>query len=215
MKKIKKVYLKRKIALFLIIFDLIVVYLYFSSSKLILAFGGETFKSEVSNCSYYAVEKCLAMNFDFNEITNLKTNESGDIILVSTDTLLVNFIAKKLALDCYDFMNDTISDGFKIPIGAFSGLKFLAGFGKKVDVKLATTLSVGCKIIRNFEDAGINQTRQILSSVICTEIIVIAPLVKERYYDEIEVVLCDNIIVGKIPDTYLSASLLGQGSATK
>ena len=214
MKKIKKVYFKRKIALFLIIFDIIAGYLYFSSTNLILTFGGETFKSEVSNCSYYAVEKCLEMNFDFNEITNLKTNETGDIIFVSTDTLLVNFVAKKLALDCYDFINSTITNGFEIPVGAFTGLKFLAGFGKKVDVKLATSLSVGCKIITNFEQAGINQTRQVLSSLICTEIIVMAPFVNERYYDEIEVVLCDNIIVGKIPDTYLNATLIGECSAS-
>ena len=215
MKRVKKVFFKRKIALILIILDLVVTYLYFSSSKLIIKFGGETFKSEVSNCSYYAVEKCLEMNFDFNEITNLKTNESGDIIFVSTDTLLVNFVAKKLALDCYNFMNSTISDGFEIPIGSFTGLKFLAGFGKKVSVKLATSLSVGCKIIRNFESAGINQTRQILSLVICTEIIIMAPFVKDRYYDEIEVVLCDNIIVGKIPQSYLSATILGESSAVK
>lgn len=213
MKVVKKKRFKQKLALFLIVFDIIITYLYFSATKLILYFGGETFKSEVSNCSYYAVEKCLEMNFDFNEITNLSTNENGDIILLSTDTLLVNFVAKKLSLDCYDFMNATVSDGFEVPIGAFTGIKFLSGFGKKVTIKLSTTLSVSCKIIRKFEQAGINQTRQILSSVICTEIIMFAPFFKEKYYDEIEVVLCDNIIVGKIPNTYLDATIVGQGSS--
>ena len=212
MKVIKKNFFKLKIGLILVVFDLIISYLYFSSTKLILKYGGETFKSEVSNCSYYAVEKCLEMKIDFTDITKFSINDSGDIVLVSTDTLLVNLIAKKLALDCYDFMNETIEDGFLVPIGSFTGIKFLSGFGQKIPINLSTTLSVGCKILREFEQAGINQTRQVISSIISTEIIVFAPFVKDRYYDEIEVVLSDNVIVGKIPDTYLNSSLLGKSS---
>lgn len=210
MKKNSLKSLKNKLIAIFLLCVIVFLRLYFSSTKIILQMGGEAFKSQISNCSYNAVEKCIENKDLFNSLSTVKVNQSGDIVMVESNSLLVNLLAKNLALYCYDFITQSVSEGVLIPRGAFTGIKFLAGFGKKVRVKLASTLSVECKILREFSTAGINQTRQVLSAVIYTEITVFAPFFKEKYDGEIEVVLLDNLIVGKVPSTYLDLSVIGK-----
>ncbi len=212
MKKIRK--RKCKIIFIAILIELILNYVYFASTKLILDAGGEIFKANISNCSYYAIEKCIEEDFDFDKICQIEKDADGNVTFIKSDTLLLNYVVKKLSLDCYDFMDEYVQKGFDIPLGAFSGIKLLAGFGPLINVKLATALSVECKIVRNFTSAGINQTRQTFSAIIYTEITVFAPFYKEHYDGNIEIVLFDNLIVDKVPETYLNASVIASGSTS-
>ena len=211
MYKVKK--FKRKVILIFVIFDLTLAYLYFTATPLILSAGGEIFKSNISNCSYYAIEKCINEDFEFDKICTIERDSNGKVVFIKSDTLLVNYLVKKLSLECYDYMNEYISNGFEIPIGAFSGVSLLAGYGKKVNVKLTTALSVECKLVRTFNSAGINQTRQTFSAIILTEITVFAPFYRKYYDGKIEVILFDNLIVGTVPETYLNADVIAVGSA--
>ena len=209
MKKCKKS--KRKAVFIAIILVVMLSFIYFSSTKLVLKAGGEIFKSNISNCSYYAIEKCIEDKVQINDVYKIQKDNNGKIVFIETDALLLNYIVKNLALDCYDYMNEYVEGGFDIPLGAFSGIKLLAGYGPKVNVKLTTALSVECKIVRTFSSAGINQTRQTLSVIIFTEITVFAPFYREYYDGNIEIVLFDNLIVGEVPSTYLDAQVLASG----
>ena len=199
---------KLKILLVFILIDLIVAYLYTSSTSLVLDAGGKSFESNISNCSYYAIEECIKNNFQFNNICKIEKDSSGNIVFINTDTLLVNYIVKELALDCYDYMNSVVQNGVDVPVGVFTGIRLLSGTGPKINVKLTTTLSVECKLVRTFTSAGINQTRQTLSALIYTEIYLFAPFYKEHYLGNIEIPLFDNFIIGKVPNTYLDTSVL-------
>jgi len=206
---------KRKLLLIAICFDVVLSLIYFSTVKLVLKAGGEIFKSNISNCSYYAIEKCISDKVQINDLYKIQKDNNGKIVFIETDALLLNYIVKNLALDCYDYMNEYVSGGFEIPLGAFSGVKLLAGYGPKVNVKLTTALSVECKIVRTFTSAGINQTRQTLSAVIFTEITVFAPFYREYYDGNIEIVLFDNLIVGEVPSTYLDVQVLASGKVSE
>lgn len=213
MRKVSKNKPKRVIIVVLTLF--LVVRLYFSSTSLILDAGGETFKANISNCSYYAVEKCIQEKFDFSKACQIQKDDSGNVVFIQSDALLLNYFASKLSLFCYDYMKDALSKGFFVPIGSFTGIKAISGMGEKVCVKLNTALSVDCKIVRSFVSAGINQTRQTFSLVINTEIKVFAPFYKKGYEGKVEVVLFDNLIIGKVPQTYLDSVVVASGSVKK
>ena len=207
--KCKKI--KRKVLLMLIVIDIVFSYLYLSATKLVLKAGGEIFKSNISNCSYYAIERCIDDKTKIAEVYNLQKDINGKIVFVETNALLLNYIVKNLALDCYEYMQEYINGGFNIPLGAFTGVKLLAGYGPLVNISLATALSVECKIVRTFSSAGINQTRQTLSAIIFTEITVFAPFYKECYDGSIEIVLFDNLIVGEVPNSYMDIQVVASG----
>lgn len=204
----KRCSIKFKVVGIALILDVVLGYLYFSATKLILTAGGEIFQSQISNCSYYAIEDCLNENIDFASICKIEKTNDGSISFIQTNTQIANYIVKKISLDCFDYMDAEIKKGFKIPFGVFTGVKILAGFGPEVNIKLATALSVECKIERTFASVGINQTRQTLSAIIVTDITVFAPLYNKKYNGKIEMILFDNVIVGKVPSVFLNTKTL-------
>ncbi len=211
--KIRKRKFKRKFLRLIALLFALIVYVYFCAVNLIFDYAGKDFQYYVSNCSYYAIKKCLEDGVAFSDLYSIRKNEAGEILSIETDAFLINYISQKLALDCYDYLSEYTEKGVGVPLGAFSGIRLIAGYGKKINVKLTHTLSVECKILRKFTTAGINQTRQILSAVIHSDITVYS-LFKSKYYDgDIEVVLCDNIIIGKVPELYLAGGVLSGFSA--
>lgn len=211
--KIKKRKLKRRFLRLIALLFAFGVYVYFCAVNLIFDYAGKDFQYYVSNCSYYAIKKCLEGGVDFSSLYSIRKNDAGEIVSIETDAFLINYISQKLALDCYDYLSEYAAKGADVPLGSFTGIRLIAGYGKKVNIKLTHTLSVECKILRKFTTAGINQARQILSAIIHSDITVYS-LFKNKYYDgDIEVVLCDNIIIGKVPELYLAGGVLSNFSA--
>lgn len=204
MKKVKG----KKIKVFAIFLLIIICYVYFSATNLILQLGESDFKSMISNCSYYALGDIIKEDFKFDEICTFTKNQNGDVILVNTNMLLVNYLNKKLSLNCSNYIKNYVSKGVTVPIGVFTGIRLFSGFGKRVNLKLVTTISVDCDVKRQFISCGVNQTRQILSVMLHTKIDVITFFKTKSVCEDIEIAVFDNLIVGKVPDTYLSADLL-------
>ena len=203
--------MKRKIALTLIIADVFITYVYCCATNLVLEYAATDFQYYVSNCSYYALNECLSEKFDFSSVCEVQKNNDGEITFIKTDALLLNYASQKLALSCYSYLSDYAQKGVFVPIGTFSGIRLFSGLGKKVNVKLTHTLSVECRISRSFSQAGINQTRQVLSAIIHADITVYT-LFKNKYYGgDIEIPLYDNLIVGKVPSVYLGEAIVAGG----
>lgn len=209
----RKQKIKRRLIAALIALNVFFVYVYFSAVNLIFYYGGKDYQYYISNCSYYAVRDCIKQNFDFSRVCEVDKNSAGDVVFIKTDALYVNYISQKLALDCYGYLSDYIKNGVNVPLGTFSGIRLIAGFGKPVNIKLTATLSVECRIYRKFEAAGINQTRQVLSAIIHSDITAFALFKSEYYGGDIEVTLYDNLIVGKVPEVYLGGGLLSSSVA--
>ncbi len=210
--KKKKSKFKRKLVAFFIAFDIFFAYVYVCAMNLIFEYAAKDFQYYVSNCSYYAVKDCLSEDIDFSSLCSVQKNDSGEIVFIKTDTFLLNYLSQKLALNCYEYLSKYTATGVNVPLGSFCGIRLLAGYGKKINVKLTCALSVECRILREFVSAGINQTRQVLSLVIHSEISIFS-LFKSKYCDgDIEVVLCDSVIIGKVPEIYLQNEELARSS---
>ena len=164
-----------------------------------------------ANGGWWCNEDAHRNEIEFSKVYNIQKDNSGKIVFIETNALLLNYIVKNLALDCYEYMQDCIDGGFNVPLGAFTGIKLLAGYGPLLNVNLTTALSVECKIQRSFCSAGINQTRQTLSAIIFSEITVFAPFYSEYYNGSIEIVLFDNLIVGEVPESYMDVQVIASG----
>lgn len=212
-KKLRRKRFKRKLVAFFIALDVFLGYVYCCATNLILDYASTDFQYYISNCSYYALNDCLNENFDFSSVCEVEKNSAGEIIIIKTNAFLLNYISQKLALSCYDYLSEYTQKGVFVPLGTFSGIRLISGFGKKVNVKITNTLSVECRISRSFTQAGINQTRQTLSATIHADITAYT-LFKSKYYiGDIEIPLYDNVIVGKVPEVYLGEGLIASGKA--
>ena len=99
----------------------------------------------------------------------------------------------------------------KIPIGTLSGSPLLAGKGFKVTIRVLPLGSVKCQFVSEFETAGINQTRHKIYLDVVATISIVLPTSQSIVKTNTPVLVSESIIVGKVPDTYLTAgSIFGQ-----
>ena len=102
-------------------------------------------------------------------------------------------------------------DGIQVPLGAFTGVEAWAGFGPKITLKIIPISNVECRFVSEFEGAGINQTKHSIYLEIVADISIIMPSGTSNFASLTEVLICESVLVGKVPDTYLQADIFGNG----
>lgn len=207
MKKIKRKNKGIK-ALFFALFLLIFFTLYSFSNKMLIEIGVSTYSGMLSSASYYALSKALEPNFNFGNYFQIEKNNNGDVTMILTNSYEFNLLSNKIVDGVTEYFNDKLSEGVDVPIGVFTGIGLISGFGKKVKMPLITVSSIRCDILSTFSEAGINQTKHSLIINIIPEVFVVTRFLTKDLKDQISVLVYENIIVGKIPNTYLEGSII-------
>ena len=104
-------------------------------------------------------------------------------------------------------MLDRISKGIPIPILTFLGFNILSGYGKEINLKTLSITSVTSEFKSNFLSVGINQTLHSIYLNIRTKAVLQMPFNKREEICENSILICENVIIGKVPDIYLGGKL--------
>lgn len=163
----------------------------------------------VNDAIYYTLNDALR----YEDLITIDRDEAGNVMSITTDSLKINRIARDTAYLSQENLNKMSAEGIMVPIGALTGIEALAGFGQKINIKIIPISNVECRFVSKFLEAGINQTLHSLYLEIVSDISIIMPSKSTNLASTIEVLICESVITGKIPDTYLQASLAGSGNA--
>ena len=146
MKKTKK---KKSFKFICFIISVVVTscFLYVSSNKILINLALKSFDSLISSASYYSIDKILNKGYDYKSLVCVSTDSNGDISMVTVDSFMVTKIAHDAATETYNYLCEYSNKGVDVPIGAFTGIKLISGFGKTVRMKLIAVSSVKCDII--------------------------------------------------------------------
>ncbi len=156
-----------------------------------------------------AVLEVVTANTTYDQLIVVEKNNNNDIVLVSANTAYINMLALDTATTVQTELSQLIGVGVSIPIGTLSGIPFLTGMGSSVSISVTPISAVTCSFVSNFTSAGINQTlHQIYLQVYC-DIDIVIPTLTRTISSTTDVLVCETIIVGDIPDTYLEASVIG------
>lgn len=195
------------------IFVVIFLSVYFSSDRIVVGYAEKNFDSLISSASYHAIDFLVSEKYKYGDLVEVKTDNTGNVCMVITDSLEVNRLAATAANNAYDFLSQEIKKGVEVPIGAFTGIRLLGGFGKKINMKLISVASVKCEFISDFAEAGINQTRHSLYININCVVNIVTKTKKVTAQDKITVLIFDNLIVGKVPQVMINPVTIGKGEA--
>lgn len=206
MKKCKK-RKKRVFLLFLALFFLVFITLYSISNKMLVKIGEASYQGVLSTASYYAINKTLSDKYNYSELFKVHKDSNGKITMITSDSYKFNVLTVSLAESVGEYMNNYVSAGVDVPIGVFTGIRLLQGFGKSVKMKLIVIHSVKCDVVSKFESAGINQTRHTLYLVVTPDASVVTRVSTKKIVDKITVMLYDNVIIGEVPEVYLASSI--------
>ncbi len=195
-----------KVFIFLLSIGILSTSLYFSSNRILSELGEKSYGSLISNASYQAIEEVIKSGYDYKDLISVEKNSSGDVIMIITDSVAVNGLSADIASKTYDIIDKKTNEGVGVPLGAFSGIRLLSGFGERINMKLLSVTSVKCEITSEFQSAGINQTRHAMYVNIVSEISIITKISTKVTHEKISVLVYDNLIVGKVPAALITSS---------
>ena len=97
-------------------------------------------------------------------------------------------------------------NGVSVPLGAFTGLPFLAGVGPQISIKMLPIGVMSLAFDNLFTSVGINQTNHSIYVKLSASVSLVLPAYKASVDSETNVLISQCVIVGKVPNTYLGKS---------
>ncbi|MEG1509235.1 MAG: sporulation protein YunB [Clostridia bacterium] len=177
---------------------------YFKANVLpvVLVMSEATVKALTVNALNNAASMVIDEAIDYKSMVNIEKDTSGSIILVQANTIKINRITRDLALVAQKNVERIGEQTISVPLGAFTGSVIISGFGPEVKLRLLPMGAVTCDFVSFFEEVGINQTRHCIYVNMNAVVNVILPINSVPVTCTATILMCENIIVGKVPDAY-------------
>lgn len=200
---------KRLFSVFLVLTIIIssVLYYRFIIVRNIFEICSSSIYSSSNDAVNTSVLKVFNSQLEYGDFINVDKNQSGEIVLISANAHAINLVNKQIVEETKVKLTKTISDGIQIPFMAFSGIKILSGYGKKINFKAISIESVNSEFQSEFVSVGINQTLHSIYALVTCEV-KIHPVLKEQIEKvETKVLISESILIGKVPSVYFSGNL--------
>lgn len=206
--------IKTKVKKRLLIFVLIVVFiitailLYFNKvvNPIILSITESKIASLSTKAVNSAVSEVLVENNLYEDLVTICTNDAGDVVMIQANSVLINKLSRDLARASQTKLDTIGAQGVSIPMGSFTGMPIFIGRGPEVRLKIMPIGAIQCSFLSEFVQAGINQTNHKIYVNLTATINVVLPVANKQIVSNTQLLICENIIVGKIPEVYLSSS---------
>ena len=140
----------------------------------------------------------------YDQLISFEKDNDGKITAVHSNMAAFNRLQAQI-LDIILAKIDQVSAReLSIPIGTLTGSALLAGRGPRIRVRMESVGSSTARFNNQFESAGINQTKHQINLEVIVDIDILVPWGTESTQVITEVLIADTIVVGRVPDTYLS-----------
>lgn len=138
----------------------------------------------------------------YQSFVSLQQNLNGETTALTTDTVLINRLQGELLEKILQTLQQYREVKLELPLGSLSGAQFLAGRGPQVTLRLRPVGLVKTKIINQFDEAGINQTRHRIQLQVTVDMLSLLPGYRISSQAQSNIILAETIIVGLVPDAY-------------
>ncbi len=205
--------IKVRIAILAAILILIVVAVLFhlNATRVLKAIAEASMRSITTEAVNDAIYYTLSDEVRYEQLVTVERGEEGEILAITSDPLQINRIARDAAYMSQQNLQTMSESGVDVPLGAFFGVEAWAGFGPRIHMKIIPISNVSCRFVSRFEGTGINQTKHSIYLEIVADISIIMPSGSSNFASLTEVLICESVLVGKVPDTYLQADIFGDG----
>ena len=207
--------IKRK-KLFLVLFVLVVLavlillYLQFLVNPVIYRTTKSKVKMLANKSMNIAVTTAMNQGISYGDLIKIETND-GKTTLLQANSIRINALAKLITRTVQENLRDLLDDSVQIHIGSFTGLPVLSNVGPTVPIGLENSYGdISCKFSSDFVSSGINQTQHKIYLHILTRVNIIFATQTIKVDSSTDVLLCESIIIGEIPSTYLRSDSLDE-----
>lgn len=150
---------------------------------------------------------------DYGNIVELVKDESGNISVIKSDVVVINEIASDIAVAIQEKLSQLQTEDIFIPMGSFSGSKFLSGAGPNIKLKVIPSGNIKTDIKTEFASTGINQTVHRIYLELQCEVKILLPYNSIDATIKNQVLLVETVIIGEIPSSYYNLEGISKNNA--
>lgn len=149
----------------------------------------------------------------YDELFTIEKDNDGNITMIKSNVIQINEIISDVAVKIQNSINERGKENIKITIGSFTGSKLLSGRGPGIPIKISSIGNVETDLRSEFSAQGINQTLHRVYLQVDCEVSILTPYntISEKVSNQ--VLLIENVIVGKIPNTYYNLDGMDSNNA--
>ncbi|MBQ7453233.1 MAG: sporulation protein YunB [Clostridia bacterium] len=203
---------RRKVAKILAIFFVaciaIFLYMNYLVTPLIVRTAEAQVKVYANRAMNVAITEAMNQNITYDDLIHIVSDASGKISMIQANTIQINSLSKLIGRTTMKSLNENINSPILIPVGAFSGIPALSGLGPKISFNLQPYGDIGCTFESQFSQAGINQTHHKIYLNVNCNINLVLPFKSVVVSSKSDVLICESVIIGEIPETYLRSNTL-------
>lgn len=209
-KKHRKKSIKRCFSFFIVIIAILTVFGYYKTfvTKSIYEVCNKRASALCADSVNKSVLHSLKDETSYDELISIEKDKNGDIVLMSANAYKLNVISRETAVKTQEFLSKKLDEGIEMPYLIFTGIDALSGYGRNFNFKTLHVSSVTCEFKSNFISVGINQTLHSIYLSVISKVIVDLPFAKEETECVTDILICESVLVGKVPEVYLNGKLL-------
>lgn len=151
----------------------------------------------------------LMASFDdeYSSYVHIERNSSGEITLITADMIKINKLMAQYSTIVQSHVSEIEEDDIAVPMLAFTGWPLVSTLGADIKLDIVAVGDAPCSYRSEFKEVGINQTLHSIYIDVSAKVEIILPI------DNIEVecpssaLVCESVIVGRVPQFYLQNKL--------
>ncbi len=165
----------------------------------------ETIRAEAVNTINKTNVTIQLANAFYGSLFDFVKDDTGEIVLIKSNTTLINQLNMLASTEMQDNLNELRTKDIAIPAGAFTGSAFLSKIGRDIKVRIMSIGKCDTAFNSSFYGLGINHALHRLTIDVTLTMDILVPWqCRETIEVMYEIMLAENVIVGKVPTTYLS-----------
>ena len=120
---------------------------------------------------------------------------------------MINTISREIIKDANERIKMLDDEYMRIPIGTLTGIALFSGRGVSVKLSASPVAIIGSSFDSNFISVGINNTLHKIYLTINARVDMNLPIKKQTINVTQQVLLCESVIVGKVPNVYFNSGM--------
>ena len=202
-KKFFKFY-QKLIIFFALLFLFIFLFLLFVVNPIIVFSVENNVKTYAAMAINNAALEVFDYSIGYDDLIDIERDADGNVLSLSVNSARINRLTLETVSLSQLYVNSLSDKNIGVPLGTLTGLSFLSGFGPEIKFNIVPAGAVFANFKSVFESAGINQTRHMVIVEVVADIKVVLLMKNTVIQSVVNIYVAENIIVGKIPDVYLS-----------
>ena len=151
--------------------------------------------------------------YQYEDLITIHRDNDNNITMLQSKIIPINYIISDVGEKVQKRINEMETEKIHINLGGLTGSKLLSGMGPSIPIKLNLVGNVETDLRSEFQSQGINQTIHRIYLQVDCKINVLTPYQTMEEQISNQVLIAENIIVGKIPEAYYNLEGLNKDNA--